>query len=48
MDIIYRYNLASYLANEFRFTLSDSFEELEEPKRDIAFWAWCVENNGEL
>ncbi len=46
MDIIYYgYNLATYLANEFRFTLSESFEELEEPKHDIEFWTWCVEQN---
>lgn len=46
MDIIYYgYNLATYLASEFRFTLSESFEEIEEPKHDIDFWTWCVENN---
>lgn len=46
MDIIYYgYNLASYLADEFRFDLSDSFEKIEEPKHDIEFWTWCVENN---
>lgn len=46
MDIIYYgYNLASYLADEFRFALSDSFEEITEPKHDIEFWTWCVEHN---
>ena len=46
MDIIYYgYNLATYLASEFRFSLSENFEEIEEPKHDIEFWTWCVEHN---
>lgn len=46
MDIIYYgYNLANYLAHEFRFTLSDNFENIQEPKHDIEFWTWCVEHN---
>jgi hypothetical protein len=36
MDMIYYgYNLTSYLENEFRFTLSESFEELEEPNATL-------------
>ena len=49
MDIIYYgYNLATYLANEFSFSLSDNFEIIEEPKHEIEFWTWCVEINGKL
>ena len=46
MDIIhYGYDLATYFANEFHFTLSDNFELLNKPKNKIEFWTWCVENN---
>ena len=46
MDIIYYgNNLSAYLAKEFRFSLSDNFEISEEPKREIEFWTWCVDNN---
>lgn len=46
MDIIYYgFDLATYFANEFRFALMDNFEKLKEPKKEIDFWSWCVENN---
>lgn len=49
MDIIYYgYNLADYLSNEFKFTLSDNFETLTKPKHDIQFWSWYVEENNKL
>lgn len=45
MDIIfYGYNLADYLSNEFKFTLSDNFEHLIKPKHDIEFWSKLAEN----
>jgi len=45
-DIIYYgYNLATYLANEFGFALTDDFELLDKPKKEIKFWCWVVENN---
>lgn len=43
--IFYGYNLADYLSNEFKFTISDNFEVLMKPKHDIEFWTWCVEKN---
>jgi hypothetical protein len=45
MDIIYYgFDLATYFANEFDFTLTDDFELLDRPKKEIEFWSWCVEN----
>jgi hypothetical protein len=40
MDIIYYgYNLATYLANEFHFSLPKNFEKLKQPKKEIEFWS---------
>jgi hypothetical protein len=40
MDIIYYgYNLATYFANEFGFTLTEDFELLDKPKKQIEFWS---------
>jgi hypothetical protein len=40
MDIIYYgYDLATYLANEFHFTLPDNFNIPEKPVREIEFWS---------
>ncbi len=45
-DIIYYgYDLANYLAEEFRFGLSDQFQILQKPKHPVAFWDWLVERN---
>jgi len=40
MDIIYYgYDLATYFANEFGITLTDDFELLDKPKKEIEFWS---------
>jgi hypothetical protein len=40
MDIIYYgYDLATYFANEFGFALTEYFELLDEPKKEIEFWS---------
>lgn len=45
-DIIYYgYDLATYFAHEFNFRLSNSFEPLNNPNREIEFWSWCVKRN---
>ncbi|MBO9702714.1 MAG: hypothetical protein J7604_21055 [Sporocytophaga sp.] len=42
MDIIYYgYDLATYFAHEFNFSLSEDFEPLTEPKKIIDFWSEC-------
>lgn len=39
-DIIYYgYDLPSYFANEFHFTLPEGFDLLERPNREIEFWS---------
>lgn len=39
-DIIYYgYDLANYLANEFRFQLPEGFEKLAAPRVKIGFWS---------
>jgi hypothetical protein len=44
MDIIfYGYDLATYFANEFSFVLTDQFEMLDKPKREIEFWSKWVD-----
>ena len=35
----YGYDLATYFANEFNFTLTDDFELLDKPKKEIEFWS---------
>jgi len=46
MDIIYYgYDLATYLATEFHFTLPDNFTPPEEPIREIKFWSDWADNN---
>ena len=45
MDIIYYgYDLATYFANEFDFELTEEFELLENPKRNIDFWSKWVDD----
>jgi hypothetical protein len=46
MDIIYYgFDLASYLAKEFKFELPGDFEILTEPNVEIEFWSyWTVYN----
>ena len=40
MDIIYySYDLATYFANEFHFSLTNEFELLHKPKKEIEFWS---------
>lgn len=44
MDIIYYgYDLSTYFSNEFYFELSNDFELLDKPKREIEFWSKWVE-----
>ena len=44
MDIIfYGSDLATYFANEFSFELTDEFEMLDKPKREIEFWSKWVD-----
>lgn len=44
MDIIfYGYDLATYYANEFSFELTDEFDMLDKPKREIEFWSKWVD-----
>jgi hypothetical protein len=44
MDIIfYGYDLATYFANEFSFKLTNEFEMLDKPKREIEFWSKWVD-----
>lgn len=46
MDIIYYgYDLATYFANEFHFSLSDNFDLLDRPRNKVDFWTWCADNN---
>ena len=33
----------SYFANEFNFELTNEFELLNKPKREIEFWSKCVD-----
>lgn len=45
MDIIYYgYDLASYFASEFKFALTNDFEQPDKPKNVIEFWSeWAEE-----
>ncbi len=44
MDIIYYgYDLSTYFANEFIFELTNEFQLLEKPKKEIEFWNYWVE-----
>jgi hypothetical protein len=44
MDIIfYGHDLSTYLANEFNFNLTNDFEILERPNREIDFWSKWVD-----
>lgn len=44
MDIIYYgYDLATYFANEFDLELTNDFELLTKPKKEIEFWSECVD-----
>ncbi len=44
MDIIYYgYDLATYFANEFNFELTNEFQLLQKPKKEIKFWSYWVE-----
>jgi len=45
MDIVYYgYDLATYFANEFSFALTNEFELLDKPKKEIEFWSAFASN----